>query len=525
MDVSAYRFLFLFMILQQQISYRLNYYSYSKQENLTFDDPEMLQFTHLLMEAKSKYSPNIKPYLKTHDILDWVDGFSHIALNYNFIPPIKIKTKPTIFIMKRKPKIAYDPTKAEMIEEPDEEETLPSDQTEIEPDVHYGILTISDEAPAQKIKRVSRSSENERKIDNEWESSFYVDNLLLDSIEERETVEESQPTMEFFDFSSYESIDKKLEDSFTEKIEEIVEFEKLKEEILKDRTKIQQVQPVKLKIEERVAKRLKIENNISPVLKQPETPVVETHREGSGTKESVKKMIQEKNQEITAKHIFTEDTKTVPNILKPKPIKIELPRRQKSVPDNEIKSDKLLVQNEQKVTNVKESIRNIINQFREFEKDLIVEDSVSLKKWTDNEVEDFSRADNEIGAASLEENINEMDKFIFENQDPAVLNDAKKSLKEIIEQFKELKSELSLDEDDKFDEIAEKFEERPISETLMHFSNALKNLVQRRKEKVNLLTVNGISYKREQSPESTGKKRQKRRSNQKIHEFREPRKI
>ena len=85
----------------------------------------MLQFTHLLMEAKSKYSPNIKPYLRTHDILDSVDGFSHIALNYNMLPPIRIKTRPIIFIMKRKPNIRYDPKKAlqVLLKQPNENAT------------------------------------------------------------------------------------------------------------------------------------------------------------------------------------------------------------------------------------------------------------------------------------------------------------------------------------------------------------------------------------------------------------------
>jgi hypothetical protein len=61
-----------------------------------------MTFTHLLLEAKSKYSQNLKPYSRTHDILDSVEGFSHIAFNYNNFPAIRIKTKPMIFILKRK---------------------------------------------------------------------------------------------------------------------------------------------------------------------------------------------------------------------------------------------------------------------------------------------------------------------------------------------------------------------------------------------------------------------------------------
>ncbi|XP_023709823.1 probable Dol-P-Man:Man(7)GlcNAc(2)-PP-Dol alpha-1,6-mannosyltransferase isoform X2 [Cryptotermes secundus] len=75
---------------------------YSKAENITSGSKEIMVFTHLLLEARSKYSQNLKPYSRTHDILDSVEGFSHIAFNYNTFPPIRIKTKPMIFILKRK---------------------------------------------------------------------------------------------------------------------------------------------------------------------------------------------------------------------------------------------------------------------------------------------------------------------------------------------------------------------------------------------------------------------------------------
>lgn len=87
---------------------------YSKAENLTSGSKEMMTFTHLLLEAKSKYSQNLKPYSRTHDILDSVEGFSHIAFNYNTFPPFRIKTKPMIFILKRKE--AYGDVKLKDIE-------------------------------------------------------------------------------------------------------------------------------------------------------------------------------------------------------------------------------------------------------------------------------------------------------------------------------------------------------------------------------------------------------------------------
>ncbi|XP_026469016.1 dol-P-Man:Man(7)GlcNAc(2)-PP-Dol alpha-1,6-mannosyltransferase [Ctenocephalides felis] len=75
---------------------------YNKTEHLVPGSREMMEFTHLLVEAKSKYSSNLKPYSTSHDVLDVIDGFSHISFNYNLLPPIKIKTKPAIYILQRK---------------------------------------------------------------------------------------------------------------------------------------------------------------------------------------------------------------------------------------------------------------------------------------------------------------------------------------------------------------------------------------------------------------------------------------
>nr|CAD7455469.1 unnamed protein product [Timema tahoe] len=78
------------------------HWRYNKTENLTSGSDEMMAFTHLLVEAKSKYSSNLKPYAQTHDILEVIEGFSQVVLNYNSFPPIRIKTKPMIFILKRR---------------------------------------------------------------------------------------------------------------------------------------------------------------------------------------------------------------------------------------------------------------------------------------------------------------------------------------------------------------------------------------------------------------------------------------
>ncbi|KAI8425231.1 hypothetical protein MSG28_007035 [Choristoneura fumiferana] len=77
-----------------------NHWKYSKNESL---EPEQLQeYTHLLIEAKSKYSPNLKTFTYTHKVLDSIDTFSSVSINYKLLPPIRIKTRPALFILERK---------------------------------------------------------------------------------------------------------------------------------------------------------------------------------------------------------------------------------------------------------------------------------------------------------------------------------------------------------------------------------------------------------------------------------------
>lgn len=62
----------------------------------------MRSFTHLIVEAKNKYAYALRPYAFTHDIVGHVDGFTHIRSTYHHFPPIRIKTKPCLFLLKNK---------------------------------------------------------------------------------------------------------------------------------------------------------------------------------------------------------------------------------------------------------------------------------------------------------------------------------------------------------------------------------------------------------------------------------------
>lgn len=77
-------------------------WDYSKHENLIPGSRESYQYTHLIIEAKSKFSTNLKPFAQSHDVLETIESFHQISFDYFSFPPIKMRTKPVLFILKRK---------------------------------------------------------------------------------------------------------------------------------------------------------------------------------------------------------------------------------------------------------------------------------------------------------------------------------------------------------------------------------------------------------------------------------------
>jgi len=73
---------------------------YDKTENMGANG--LMQYTHLLVEARSKYSLSLRPFSFTHTMLDFVEGFWHVSFNYHHFPPMEIKTRPQVFLLKRK---------------------------------------------------------------------------------------------------------------------------------------------------------------------------------------------------------------------------------------------------------------------------------------------------------------------------------------------------------------------------------------------------------------------------------------
>ncbi|XP_017878352.1 probable Dol-P-Man:Man(7)GlcNAc(2)-PP-Dol alpha-1,6-mannosyltransferase [Ceratina calcarata] len=493
-----------------------NSWIYSKQENLSIDSPEMLQFTHLLMEAKSKYSPNIKPYLKTHDILDSVDGFSHIAINYNILPPIRIKTRPIIFIMKRKPNVKYDFNKArsqihfkqsnDVTREIRSKDILNDTVKDMEP-----ILDEIMESLEQFEKPVNINEANVANI--EVQRTIELDNIKLNASKNIDT-----STVESNNLAEKNLLHLEL----VSKEEELRDLSKLEENFMTEsNVNTQSSIENDSDISDKELFIKKEEDKIVDVAKEP-LRTDNVQQESSTLKEVVKKIIQEKIGAVKLKKDALNE-KALPEVSKKVnakvkriiPIKIESPQKIKIITKQvlkekppvveelkeeplvmvELKEKPSVVQDlnekssietlekpvvvqekirEQKPINVKESIRNIINQFKEFEKDFIYEDSEISRKDADVEYDEESIERKKEVAEKLPDTI-------AETKDTKTIRDAKESLRDIINQFKQIKSELTSEEDDQFEMIEETYMERPIAETLMQFSDALKSLIQRRK--------------------------------------------
>ncbi|XP_053970627.1 probable Dol-P-Man:Man(7)GlcNAc(2)-PP-Dol alpha-1,6-mannosyltransferase isoform X1 [Hylaeus volcanicus] len=456
---------------------------YSKQENLTIDNPEMLKFTHLLMEAKSKYSPNIKPYLKTHDILDSVDGFSHIALNYNMLPPIRIKTRPIIFIMKRKPNIKYDPRKAG---------TQAHMKRSVQSEIHKS--TDGEDIINDTVKNMEPILGEIMESLEEFEKPLNISNKNILDLEVHEAIKisiqnNSEEHVESLN-DDIEQISRNLSENNLSHLEASVDKVKVPnvseiESIVKAETNIK-LQPNIEDISSNDEKRLdvKSEGTEKIEINKEKLKIINNQQESSTIKETVKKLIQEKMEAVKLKKDSIDERKLseVPdksNIeIKKASIKV-LQQKMKTATKQELKEKPTTLQEtikEHRAIKVRENIRNIINQFREFEKDFVHEDSEIIKKETD-----YSEQVTGVSTKMSEDTANVVD-IMTKSEDLKTIKDAKESLKDIINQFKQIKNELVSEEDDQFDKIEATYMEKPISETLMQFSEALKNLIQRRRK-------------------------------------------
>ncbi|XP_053689696.1 probable Dol-P-Man:Man(7)GlcNAc(2)-PP-Dol alpha-1,6-mannosyltransferase [Sabethes cyaneus] len=82
---------------------------YSKEERLVPGDLRLHRFDYLLTEARDKYSDEMRLLGQTHEVREFVECFNSIGLQYRSVLPVKIKTKPCVFIMQRRPEV--DPSR------------------------------------------------------------------------------------------------------------------------------------------------------------------------------------------------------------------------------------------------------------------------------------------------------------------------------------------------------------------------------------------------------------------------------
>lgn len=476
--------------------------------------------------------------------MDSIDAFSHIALNYNMLPPIRIKTRPTIFIMKRKSNIKYDPNKARsQASMKDFVDHQVDDTKNIELNTSFKEEIVNEHAESmEELEKVKETIE-QNFLDIELEETG-IENDTMEKKEEiiDDLADDNMTSMEDTTWET-ENVNKVLSNS-RDKNEENIDSQK-------DVSDVSDIKPdKKTKVEENIKRKSK--NGINP------------RQETQGVKETVKKMIQEKMLEAKQRREVNGEQKSIEPPIKPTkkkgvadllkkigvlkqevkepPIFIDKSATMEEEPnklhvkDDELGKQKSVIQKKDKIKaiksgnleqsediaeeeneivdvkvdakkitqsrdkvdaelsasteaeiaeeeeeedieenikkpksiNVRESIRNIIDQFIEFEENFLHDDTDTMASTNDmsnrNHIESDSYMETDYSAENGQ------------------VKDARESLKEIINQFKYIKHELTSEEDDQFDEIAAKYMERPIAETLLQFSEALKSLIQRRKK-------------------------------------------
>lgn len=488
----------------------------------------------------------MKPYLKTHDIIDSIDGFSHIGLNYNRLPPIRIKTKPSIFILKRKPNIKYDPNKTGIsvqnfpeqigntenmelnISHEITQETKPifadivESLKEFGEPVESGKQNFSNVEPEETKKTNNNIEEEVKLVGNFTNDNISTENILIENknnlllnLKNKKEEEEKGDSRKIFENVS--NIDNTKLD---ERIRLTIEDRK----IIKERTKNhlnprQEGHKIKETVKKIIQKKMqeakqrreindergnvefsikptKKEENVATELSRRTRPLEQKLKETTPAdkitvieeskiaKESTKDGNEDK-QFIKAKSI----TQAADKLESAKVVSLEQPEKKEDADTTTIEKVVESKVNEQvsvtegkimeresrenvktsKPINIRENIRDIINQFKEFEKDFVLDDNTEARMSDARTKSDVTETDNELDRSARKE-------------DRPGLRDPKESLKEIIDQFKYIKHELTSEEDDQFDEIAAKYMERPIAETLLQFNEALKTLMQRRRK-------------------------------------------
>jgi hypothetical protein len=149
---------------------------YDKTENMGAKG--LMQYTHLLVEARSKYSLSLRPFAYTHTMLDYVEGFWHVSFNYHHFPPMEIKTRPQVFLLKRNadyedfvPKGAapIDPLAESFDLDPDdaaEQVVLPTEEVQTSAPARETPPAVTDDEKGEETDREPAKKKGKKKRKN-----------------------------------------------------------------------------------------------------------------------------------------------------------------------------------------------------------------------------------------------------------------------------------------------------------------------------------------------------------------------
>lgn len=306
-------------------------------ERLKPGSKESYEFTHLIAEAKSKFSTNLKPYTRTHDIIDTVEAFSQISFDYFTIPPVKIKMRPVLYILKRKDNYAdFVDTTYEVIYS-DEEPITPSEETQGLQSAEDEIINGSKEKQSkvtqdENINEILKSTEKLIKPKKlKWKQESKIkENLERNIVEKEETEPQSRSNSHRFKIKlpPLKTVSKNVKEPEEEKTSKKIEhsFKPLKKFETKDVPKPISIEP-STSIKE-LTKRIKKEIQ--------EESVAEPKR--------AKSLIMERSLE---RHSHSEDSTK----------RTDFKRVIEKIKSNELEKFN-------NVHRVKEDIRNVINQFK-----------------------------------------------------------------------------------------------------------------------------------------------------------------
>lgn len=154
----------------------------------------MLHFSHLLVEQKGKYFYENEDIRRTHEVLDTINCFSNIGVEYRSVFPIKIKTRPCVIILRRKadittqtrsmPSPSLQPTLAKLTTSSIEVDNfIPTSNTaNFKIDGHSDQLNVKNDDSAEVTK--DNDEENNENADENMEED-------TDDIDETETAEDT----------------------------------------------------------------------------------------------------------------------------------------------------------------------------------------------------------------------------------------------------------------------------------------------------------------------------------------------